>query len=65
MEISKIEDPYLKYGGAYSESDVKNCKDFKYVEFAEVPAFTDAHKSLMAKVVTPEVFASLKDVKSA
>lgn len=64
FDTSKVEDPYLLYGGAYGE-DAKNSSDFKYVEFTEVPKFTDAHKSLMSKVLTPELFASLKDVKSS
>jgi creatine kinase len=63
LELTKFEDPYLKYGGAYG-SDPKNTADFKYVEFAELPKFTEAHKSAMAKFLSPEIFAKLKDVKS-
>lgn len=63
VEVSKVEDPYLKYGGAYL-GDPKDTRDFKYVTFTELPKFTDAHKSLMSKVLTPELFAALKDVKS-
>jgi len=64
LDLSKIEDPYLKYGGAYDEADPKNSSDFKYVKFDTVPTFTDDHKSLMSKVLTPELFEKLKDVKS-
>lgn len=63
ISLSKVEDPYLKYGGAYM-GDPKDTKDFKYVTFTELPAFTPAHRSLMSKVLTPELFAQLKDVKS-
>lgn len=65
VDMSKIQDPYLIYGGSYSADDPKNSPDFKYVEYTEVPKFTDAHKSLMSKVLTPEIFAALKDVKSS
>jgi len=63
VDAGKFEDPYLKYGGSYA-GDPKDTKDFKYVTFAERPAFTDAHKSAMAKHLTQEVFDKLKDVKS-
>lgn len=54
----------LAYGGAYL-GDPKDAADFKYITFTEIPAFAPAHKSLMAKIVTPELFAKLKDVKSS
>jgi creatine kinase len=63
VALDKIEDPYLAYGGAYGE-DPKNTADFKYVEFSEVPKFTDGHKSAMSKHLTAELFEKLKDVKS-
>ena len=63
VDLSGLEDPYLAYGGAYGE-DPKNTPDFKYVEFSEVPKFSDKHRSAMAKHLTPEVFAALKDAKS-
>jgi len=63
IDLSKIEDPYLKYGGAYL-GDAKDTKDFKYVTFTELPRFTPAHKSAMAKFLTQELFDKLKDVKS-
>lgn len=63
LDVSKVEDPYLKYGGSYA-GDPKDSKDFKYVTFSEVPKFTDKHKSAMAKFCTAEVFEKLKDVKS-
>ena len=64
VDLSKIEDPYLKYGGHYG-NDPKNTADFKYVEFDSVPAFTPAHKSAMSRHLTPELFEKLKDVKSS
>jgi creatine kinase len=64
VDLSTVEDPYLKYGGAYDEEEPKNSKDFKYVKWDAVPAFTENHKSLMSKVLTPELFEKLKDVKS-
>lgn len=63
VDVAKIEDPYLKFGGSYA-GDAKDTKDFKYVTFTELPTFSPAHKSLMSKVLTPELFAQLKDVKS-
>ena len=38
--------------------------DFKYVTYDKVPDFTEAHKSAMAKHLTPEIFAELKTVRS-
>ncbi|RYY87199.1 hypothetical protein EON63_04475 [archaeon] len=64
IDLSKIDDPYLKYGGAYL-GDVKDTADFKYLTFSELPKFTPQHKSLMSKVLTAEVFEKLKDVKSS
>lgn len=58
------EDPYLKFGGSY-EGDPKDSADFKYVTWTELPKFTPAHRSLMAKHLTPELFEKLKDVKSS
>ena len=49
-----FDDPYLKYGGTYA-TDPKDSADFKYVQFTEMPKFTPAHKSAMAKYLTPEV----------
>lgn len=64
VDLATIEDPYLKYGGAYL-GDPKDSPDFKYVTFTTIPAFTPAHKSLMAKTLTPELFEQLKDVRSS
>ncbi len=64
VALDKVQDPYLKYGGAYL-GDPKDSADFKYVTFTELPKFTPAHKSLMAKTLTPELFEKLKDVKSS
>ena len=60
LDLTEIEDPYLKYGGEYS-SDKKNTKDFKYITFREYPAFFN-HKSMMAAVLSPDLFAELKDI---
>ena len=48
-----------------SPADDKDTDDFKYLTFSEPPPFTDGHKSLMRKTMTPELFAKLKDVKSS
>jgi creatine kinase len=48
-----------------SPADDKDTDDFKYLTFSELPPFTDGHKSLMRKTMTPELFAKLKDVKSS
>lgn len=57
------EHPYLKYGGSFA-GDSKDTTEFKYVSFTEMPNFTDEHKSLMSKVLTPELFEKLQDVRS-
>lgn len=64
VSLEKVEDPYLKFGGTYA-GDIKDTPDFKYVSYSTLPAFTDKHKSLMAKVLTQEVFDKLKDLKSS
>lgn len=64
LNLSKVEDPYLKYGGAYL-GDPKDAPDFKYVTFETLPNFSPAHRSLMSKVLTQELFDKLKDVKSS
>mmetsp|Transcript_54769 Transcript_54769/g.119363 ORF Transcript_54769/g.119363 Transcript_54769/m.119363 type:complete len:455 (+) Transcript_54769:82-1446(+) len=65
LALPYAEDPYLKYGGHYNDADPKNTNDFKYLEFDALPAFTDKHKSAMARHLTQEVFDKLKDVKSS
>jgi creatine kinase len=65
LNLDKFEDPYLKFGGAYDDADPKNSADFKYLKFDEVPKFSEAHKSIMSKTLTPELFEKLKDVKSS
>jgi hypothetical protein len=64
VSLDQVADPYLLYGGSYA-GDAKDAPDFKYLTFTEVPKFTDKHKSLMAKTLTPELFEKLKDVKSS
>jgi hypothetical protein len=55
-------DPYLQCGGAFNMADGKNTQDFKYLKFDTLPKFSAAHKSLMARHLTEERFAALKDV---
>eukprot|EP00981_Chlorochromonas_danica_P005393 scaffold1091_cov164-Ochromonas_danica.AAC.16 len=64
VHLDKIKDPYLAYGGRYA-GDIKDTVDFKYVTFDDLPAFTPAHRSLMSKVLTKELFEKLKNVKSS
>jgi creatine kinase len=64
VELSGVQDPYLLFGGSYA-GDVKDSSDFKYLTFETLPAFTDKHKSLMAKFTTQDLFDKLKDVKSS
>ena len=54
--------PTSDYGGAVN-GDGKDTDSFKYFTYGACPAFTDAHKSLMAKEL-PAVWEALKDVKS-
>jgi len=65
VELKEVKDPYLLYGGKYADNDPKNTKDFYYLQFDERPAFTPAHRSAMAKYLTPELFEKLKNVKSS
>lgn len=65
VSLEGVADPYLAYGGAYDDADPKNTPDFKYLTFSSVPSFTEKHRSLMAKTLTPELFEKLKDVKSS
>jgi hypothetical protein len=66
VDLKKVVDPYLLYGGSYA-NDPKDSKDFKYLSFTECPKFTPAHKSFMAKFLTPEVrnMTSEYDIYSA
>lgn len=64
VSLSGVSDPYLLYGGSYA-GDTKDTKNFKYVSFDTVPTFSDKHRSLMAKTLTPELFAQLKSVSSS
>lgn len=64
VDLTAVQDPYLLYGGSYL-GDVKDASDFKYLTFSELPQFTDKHKSLMAKTLTPELFEKLKDLKTS
>jgi UDP-N-acetylglucosamine pyrophosphorylase/protein-arginine kinase len=47
--------------GGRPAGDKKDSEDFEYLTYSQRPAFTDKHKSLMSKLLTPELFASLKD----
>jgi len=51
------------YGGRI-RGDPKDTAEFKYFTYDTLPAFTDKHRSLMAKLLTPEMFARLKDRKT-
>jgi len=64
VALDKVEDPYVKYGGAYL-GDSKDSKDFKYLTFTELPKFGPEHKSAMSKYLSQELFDKLKDVKSS
>merc|ERR1719183_2996041 len=64
-EIEASFDTWLQAQLAASPADGKDTDEFKYITFTEVPPFTDKHKSLMRKTMTPELFAQLKDVKSS
>lgn len=65
LALPYAEDPYLAFGGKYSDADPKNTADFKYLEFESLPTFSDKHKSAMSRRLTQEVFDALKDVKSS
>eukprot|EP00293_Proteomonas_sulcata_P010011 CAMPEP_0184308760 /NCGR_PEP_ID=MMETSP1049-20130417/17125_1 /TAXON_ID=77928 /ORGANISM="Proteomonas sulcata, Strain CCMP704" /LENGTH=409 /DNA_ID=CAMNT_0026621507 /DNA_START=36 /DNA_END=1265 /DNA_ORIENTATION=- len=64
-EIEPTFDTWLKGQLDASPADPKDTDKFKYITFTEMPPFVDAHKSLMRKTLTPELFAKLKDVKSS
>jgi creatine kinase len=57
-------EPYLQYGGTFA-GDRKDSKEFKYVHFDTMPAFSSEHKSLMSKVLTKDLFEKLKNVKTS
>jgi creatine kinase len=50
--------------GGVAKGDPKDSDDFAYLTYDALPKFTPAHKSAMAKHLTPELFAKLKDKKS-
>ena len=58
-------DQWLAAQLAASPADPKDTDDFKYINFTERPPFTALHKSLMSKVLTPEMWDKYKDVKSS
>lgn len=64
LDLAKVQDPYLLYGGRYNPDDIKNTDDFTYLVFDECPRFSDKHKSAMSKHLTPELFEKLKNVTS-
>jgi creatine kinase len=63
-EIEATFDGWLKGQLDASPADEKDTDEFRYITFSEMPPFTDLHKSLMKKNLTPELFEKLKDVKS-
>mmetsp|Transcript_7280 Transcript_7280/g.18709 ORF Transcript_7280/g.18709 Transcript_7280/m.18709 type:complete len:403 (-) Transcript_7280:161-1369(-) len=64
-EIDADFDKWLAAQLEASPADGKDTSDFRYLTFTELPPFTDKHKSLMRKTLTPELFAKYKDVKSS
>ncbi|KAJ1469209.1 ATP:guanido phosphotransferase [Baffinella frigidus] len=64
-EIEPAFDQWLSAQLGASPADSKDTDEFKYITFSEIPPFTDKHKSLMRKTLTPELFEQLKDVKSS
>ena len=64
-EIEPGFDEWLRSQLEASPADDKDTDDFKYLTFSELPPFTDEHKSLMRKTMTPELFDQLKEVKSS
>ena len=58
-------DGWLKGQLSASPRDSKDTDDFRYITFAELPPWTELHKSLMRRTVTDELFRKLKDVKSS
>ena len=55
-EIDPTFDQWLKGQLEASPDDPKDTDEFKYITFTELPPFTDQHKSLMRKTLTPEMF---------
>jgi len=64
VDLSKVDDPYLLYGGYYA-GDPKDGEDFKYLTFDKLPAFTDKHRSFVAKTLTADLFEKLKDKQTS
>ena len=58
-------DAWLNAQLAASPADPKDTDEFRYITFSELPPFTDKHKSLMRKTLTPELWARYKDLKSS
>merc|ERR1711871_987371 len=50
--------------GGKALGDAKDTDDFKFLTYAAVPKWTN-HRSLMSKVLSPELFDSLKDAKTS
>merc|ERR1711871_1357780 len=50
--------------GGKALGDAKDTDDFKFLTYAAVPQWTN-HRSLMSKVLSPELFDSLKDAKTS
>jgi creatine kinase len=58
-------DAWLQAQLAASPADPKDTEEFRYINFTELPPFTDKHKSLMRKTLTPEIWEAHKDLKSS
>lgn len=67
LDLSKINDPFLAYGGVYLsiDSEPKHSHDFKFVHFDEFPNFTPQHTSLLTSILTPSIFNKLKEKKTS
>jgi hypothetical protein len=50
---------------AASPPDIKDAEDFKYITFTEKPPFTPAHKSLMSKLLTDDLWNKYKNAKTS
>ena len=63
-DVAKFE-AWAEKQRAASPPDAKDTDDFKYINFTEFPPFHKGHKSLMRKLLTPELFEKYKNVKSS
>lgn len=64
LAVKKVGQHATEDFGGVAKGDPKDTGEFSYLTYDELPRFTDKHKSLMKKHLTPELFARLKVVKS-